>query len=103
MSGMWEFPGGKVEPSETESEALIRECAEELGVRIEVGVRLGAPVPVSPLITLTVWTARLAAGVPTAHEHAQLRWLSADELDTVPFLAPDRPFLPPLAALLTRS
>ena len=40
LAGFWEFPGGKVEPGETEVEALVRECVEEIGVRVEVGERL---------------------------------------------------------------
>src|SRR3569833_4195436 len=41
MAGMWEFPGGKVEEGEGETEALVRECVEELDVVVEVGVRFG--------------------------------------------------------------
>ena len=45
VAGRWEFPGGKVEPGETDPQALARECAEELGVRVEVGDRVGPDVP----------------------------------------------------------
>jgi 8-oxo-dGTP diphosphatase len=46
-AGRWEFPGGKVEPGESDVDALVRECEEELGVKIAVGDRVGTDVPLS--------------------------------------------------------
>jgi 8-oxo-dGTP diphosphatase len=94
MAGMWEFPGGKVEPGESEMDALVRECEEELGVGIEVIDRLGDDIllPTGTAL-LKVWTARLVSGTLTAIEHAELRWLSADELDDVPWLPADAPLV----------
>ncbi len=71
MAGMWEFPGGKVEPGEAELDALIRECEEELGVGIEILDRLGGDIllPTGTAV-LKVWTARLTRGEPTAIEHS---------------------------------
>ncbi len=94
MAGMWEFPGGKVEPGESELDALVRECEEELDVGIEVLDRLGDDIllPTGTAI-LKVWTARLIRGEPTAVEHAELRWLSADELGDVPWLPADAPLV----------
>lgn len=95
VAGMWEFPGGKVEPGETEKAALIRECAEELGVRIEVGERVGRDVRMSHgRSVLRVYRARLVGGdQPQPLEHAELRWLSADELASVPWLPADVPIV----------
>jgi len=94
MAGMWEFPGGKVEPGESEMDALIRECDEELGVGIEVLDRLGDDIllPTGTAI-LKVWTARVIRGELTAIEHSELRWLAADELDDVPWLPADAPLV----------
>jgi 8-oxo-dGTP diphosphatase len=101
MAGMWEFPGGKVEPGESELDALLRECEEELGVGIEVIERLGGDIPLkSGTAVLKVWTARLVRGEPQALEHAELRWLAHSELDDVPWLPADAPLVDALRALL---
>lgn len=101
-AGRWEFPGGKVEPGETEVAALIRECAEELAVRIEVGRRIGRDVRMGHgRSVLRVYAARLVGDAePQPLEHAELRWLRADELDSVPWLPADVPIVSALRPLL---
>ena len=102
VAGRWEFPGGKVEPGETEIEALVRECIEELGVTVEVGVRVGADVPLAHgRAILKVYLAKLVGGEqPQRLEHAELRWLGADELDTVDWLPADAPIVQALHGYL---
>jgi 8-oxo-dGTP diphosphatase len=102
VAGRWEFPGGKVEPGETDEQALARECAEELGVRVEVGERVGPDVPLAHgRSVLRVYAVRLLEGdVPQALEHSAMRWLSADELDSVPWLPADKPIVAELPGLL---
>jgi 8-oxo-dGTP diphosphatase len=101
-AGWWEFPGGKVEPGETEEDALARECVEELGVRVEISDRVGADVPLpNGCAVLRVFAVRLLdGGRPRPLEHAALRWLRADELDSVPWLPADRPIVAELPGLL---
>jgi 8-oxo-dGTP diphosphatase len=107
FDGQWEFPGGKVEPGETGRAALIRECAEELGITVEPQTFLGEVVldgvvggGAPGASTLRLWSARLAAGEPVAHEHAQLRWVSAGDLEDLDWIRADRPLLPAVARLL---
>src|SRR5437763_14173 len=103
VAGRWEFPGGKVEPGESDQQALARECAEELGVRVEVGDRVGPDVPLAHgRAVLRVFAVTLLDGDrPRALEHASMRWLAADELDSVNWLPADRPIVAVLPALLS--
>jgi 8-oxo-dGTP diphosphatase len=91
--GGWEFPGGKVEPGETEEQAAVREIREELDLEIKVGVSLGPPVVISERYRLHVYLASIVAGEPVLREHAELRWFGRDELDESDWLVPDRPFV----------
>ena len=95
----WELPGGKVEPGESETAALIRECQEELGVQVRVDARLGGDLPVQGGHgVLRVWTGRITNGQPTPREHRALRWLAPHELDDVDWLPADRPLIDLLRA-----
>ena len=106
--GCWEFPGGKVEPGEEELAALVREIGEELGVAVVPQAFLGEVVldgvvagGLPGASTLRVWSARVETGSEvTAHEHSELRWLTADELESLDWIPADRPLLPAVRALL---
>jgi 8-oxo-dGTP diphosphatase len=101
VAGGWELPGGKVEPGETEQAALVRECREELGIDVAVCFRLGHEQPLKPGYALHVWVARLVAGTPVPLEdHDAVRWLAAEELISVPWLAADQPYLALIRDLL---
>jgi 8-oxo-dGTP diphosphatase len=102
VAGRWEFPGGKVEPGESDADALARECVEELGVRVRVGHQVGPDVPLAHgRAVLRVFAVTLLDGdQPRALEHSAMRWLGADELDSVPWLPADRPIVAELPALL---
>ncbi|GAA2515038.1 (deoxy)nucleoside triphosphate pyrophosphohydrolase [Pilimelia columellifera] len=103
LAGQWEFPGGKVDPGESETEALIRECVEELEVTVIVGDRVGADIRLTGRdAVLKVFVAEIdGPAKPRAVEHSELRWLGADELDTVPWLPADAPIVDALRPLLS--
>ena len=100
LAGLWEFPGGKVEDGEGDEQALVRELREELGVEVEVGERLGGDLPIGGPAVLRVWLATVVDGEPQLLDHDAHRWLTADELDDVPWIPVDAPLVDLLRDLL---
>lgn len=94
IAGMWEFPGGKVEPGEDPVAALHRELREELGVRARLGQEIcpddGSAWPLTPSASMRLWLAEIVDGEPEPLEdHDELRWLLTSQWRTVPWLPAD--------------
>jgi 8-oxo-dGTP diphosphatase len=90
LAGHWELPGGKVAAGETEPDALARELAEELGVEVRVGERLGGDIPLNAATTLRAYRVSLIRGEPRPHDHGALRWVTAAELHDIDWVPADR-------------
>ncbi|MBE9115386.1 A/G-specific adenine glycosylase [Lusitaniella coriacea LEGE 07157] len=87
LGGLWEFPGGKIEPGETVQACIKREIKEELGIEIEVGEHLISldHAYTHFRITLHVHYCRHLAGEPQTIECQEVRWVTLEEIDRYPF------------------
>lgn len=92
----WEFPGGKVEPSETPQDALRREIREELQVEIEVDKLLTTVEYDYPRFHLSMqcFLCSVVSGKLTLVEHEAARWLIKEEWDSIKWLPADLEVLP---------
>ena len=92
---LWEFVGGKVEAGETKEEALVRECQEELDVRLSVGNVFMEVTHEYPdlLVHLTLFHATIAKGEPQKLEHNDIRWITPSEIPNYEFCPADEEIL----------
>ncbi len=105
QAGRWEFPGGKIEPGEDEARAVVRELAEELGVRVDASQRLAVfrHDYADRSVEIGLWLVLRHEGEVRGLDGQALRWVTAAELDHCDLLEADLPMLPVLRQALGRG
>ena len=88
---MWEFPGGRVEPGESDADALRREVNHRLGVDIEPGQLISfVSHPYERyVVDLYLYECRLTGGEPTEQNVHAFKWVASSEFDQYPFTPAD--------------
>lgn len=93
LPGLWEFPGGKIEETETPQSALQREIQEEMHCHVEIGEQVEHTVYEYDfgIVHLTTFYCQLVEGTPVLTEHIAIEWLEAHELEQLEWAPADIP------------
>jgi 8-oxo-dGTP diphosphatase len=104
MAGLWEFPGGKVEPGERPEESLIRELKEELGIVVKeeclAPLTFASHLYPDFHLLMPLYVCRRWQGFVEAREGQELKWVQPGELRRYPMPPADEPLIPHLTSLL---
>ena len=95
MAGLWEFPGGKVEPGEDDRTALGRELMEELSIAVEVGECMGENIHTEERgpFCLVAYRCQIKEGEPVLSDHDAIAWCTPSDLRDREWAPADLPFV----------
>jgi 8-oxo-dGTP diphosphatase len=104
MAGLWEFPGGKIEPGERPEQSLIRELKEELGIAVKeeclAPLTFASHLYSDFHLLMPLYVCRRWEGIVTAQEQQKLKWVRPAELKNYPMPPADEPLISHLTTLV---
>lgn len=105
LPNYWEFPGGKIEDGETKEEALKREIKEELGCTINVYEQIEDTTYeyAKVIVRLETFMAKVISGTPVITEHAEIKWITREELPVLNWAPADIPAIEKLTNIITNK
>lgn len=91
--GLWEFPGGKIEPNEAPELALQRELHEELGINAKIGKFIGRVTLPENKIAMSAYEVKYFSGEITLLDHSEFKWIQRNELNNYEYAPADIPLI----------
>ncbi len=108
-AGLWEFPGGKIDPGESAPDAVRREIREELGVEVALREQIVGPLrgfwQLTDRIAFELWLCTIVDGAEPVilEDHDALAWLTVDALFSIPWIPADIPLVRLVGEMLQRA